>query len=271
MFSDLTVRDLLDRFSSSDPTPGGGSAAALAGALGASLLAMVAGMTKTKTGTPEERAALDAARADLLRHRQMLIDLIDRDAQAYDLVVAAYRRPKGTDEEKAARTGAIQDAMRVAAETPLETIRVCAETMTAARPVQAFGNRAALSDIAVGIALLGSGMHGGMMNVAVNLDGIKDEAQRRSLAERTLALMRTVHERAGAEAPAEIGELMKGLMQYAGMPDPASTSTQYGALAVQGLLRLGSAEARTALEALAQSADAAVAKLAQDALTRFGQ
>ncbi len=121
MLAKKSLSDVLDAFSSSDPTPGGGSAAALAGALGASLLAMVAGLPKTRSNTPEERAALDAARAKILELRARLIDLIDRDAAAYDTVVAAYRLPKGTDEEKAARKSAIQAALQLATSVPLET------------------------------------------------------------------------------------------------------------------------------------------------------
>src|SRR5437868_3782865 len=102
MLTSRTVTDLLDAFASPDPTPGGGSAAALAGAIGASLLAMVAAMPKTKTGT-EARAALDAAHVRLMEARKTLTELVDRDSAAYDLVVTAYRKPKATDEEKAAR------------------------------------------------------------------------------------------------------------------------------------------------------------------------
>src|SRR5262245_25106844 len=131
MLTSRSLTDLLDAFGSPDPTPGGGSAAALIGALGASLLAMVAGLPKTRTGVPAEREALDAARADLQRLQRTLIELVDRDAAAYDLVVAAFRKPKGTDEEKARRSAAIQDALRVATEVPIETYRAGAAAMVA--------------------------------------------------------------------------------------------------------------------------------------------
>ena len=272
MLVDLVLRDLLDRFSSADPTPGGGSAAALAGALGASLLAMVAGMSKTKTGAPEERAALDAARTELLRHRETLLELIDRDAQAYDLVVAAYRRPKATDEEKAARAAAIQEAMTVAAETPMETVRVCAETMTAARPVSEFGNSSAASDIAVGMTLLATGMQGGTLNVAVNLDSLKDASRQKALAERVLGLMRTVHERAGGEGHSgPAADLWRGLLKHAGLPGAPSMEQQTAGIAAEMLRRIGSADARAALELLARSIDENVASRARDALARFGE
>ena len=97
MLTTRSVTDLLDAFSTPDPTPGGGSAAALAGALGASLLAMVAGLPKTRTNSPEERSTLDTTRRRLLALRTQLAELVDRDAAAYDLVVTAYKQPKTTD------------------------------------------------------------------------------------------------------------------------------------------------------------------------------
>src|SRR5580765_6846898 len=116
MLASKTVPELLDGFSAPTPTPGGGSAAALAGAIAASLLAMVAAMPKTKNGTPEDRAALDAVHPEILPLRAELVGLIDRDAASYDGVVAAYRLPKGTDDEKAARKAAVATAMKHATE-----------------------------------------------------------------------------------------------------------------------------------------------------------
>ncbi len=194
MLSSLPVSDLLDAFSSPDPTPGGGSAAALMGALGASLLAMVAGLPKTKTGAPEERSALDDARADLLRVRKTLVDLVDRDAAAYDLVVAAFKRPKSTDEEKAARSAAIQDAMRVATEVPVETFRACAEAVEAARVVAEHGNPSAKSDVAVGVHALQAALMGAAFNVEINIGSLKDAA----LVDRLTAALREAQARAAA-------------------------------------------------------------------------
>lgn len=170
----LSVTSLLDAFASSDPTPGGGSAAALAGSLGASLLAMVAGMPKTKTGAPDAREALDAARGRLMSARAALIDLIDRDTAAYDLVVAAYRRPKGTDAEKAERKDAIQQAMRVATEVPLETATTCAAALADASVVAEHGNPNAASDVGTAIALLKAGIRGAELNVEINVGSLSD-------------------------------------------------------------------------------------------------
>jgi formiminotetrahydrofolate cyclodeaminase len=175
MLHDRPLPDLLDAFASSDPTPGGGSAAALLGALGASLLAMVAGLPKTKNNTPEERATLDAARVRLLELRQTLMELIDRDAGAYDRVVAAFRLPKTTDEDKAARKAAVQDAMKHATTVPLETLRTVSEGFVLGQQVVAHGNPSASSDVAVAVHTLMSGMTGAWLNVAVNLESVTDD------------------------------------------------------------------------------------------------
>lgn len=189
MLTDRTVTSLLDAFSSADPTPGGGSAAALVGATGASLLVMVAGMPKSRTNAAEERTALDEAHRALLSHRSTLIDLIDRDASAYDLVIAAFRRPKATDEEKAARRAAVQEATRIATEVPLETIRACVEAMRAGRATAAHGNPNAASDVKVGYRLLMAAAEGARDNVEINLGGLTDAAVQTRIRDAATGLM----------------------------------------------------------------------------------
>ena len=189
MLTDRTITSLLDAFSSADPTPGGGSAAALVGATGASLLVMVAGMNKSRTNAAEERNALDEAHGQLLTHRETLIELIDRDASAYDLVIAAFRRPKVTDEEKASRRAAVQDATRIATEVPLETIRACVEAMKAGRATAAHGNPNAASDVKVGYRLLMAAAEGARDNVEINLGGLTDPAVQSRIRDTATALM----------------------------------------------------------------------------------
>ncbi len=104
-FLDRPLADLLSAFSDPTPTPGGGSASALAAALGLSLVAMVAQMGRTRAGSDEDRAALDQAKAALLPLRDHVSALVEDDSKAYDAVVAAYRLPKATDEEKATQKG----------------------------------------------------------------------------------------------------------------------------------------------------------------------
>ena len=125
---DGSVRDLLTKFSSSDPTPGGGSAAALASAIGAALLTMVAGLPKTRSGSDEDRQALAAAIGSLTETRHQLSEAIDADRVAYDRVVAAYKLARSTDEEKSVRKAAIQRALRGAIDVPLQVMRLSAQT-----------------------------------------------------------------------------------------------------------------------------------------------
>ena len=170
------VDDLLQAFRSPDPTPGGGSAAALAGALGASLLAMVAGLPKSRAATEEDVERLQAAGRRCAAIAGDLTTLVDRDSEAYDLVVGAYRQPKGTDEEKAARSAAIQQAMRAAIAAPLDVMRACAAAAEQGVVVAALGNPSASSDVRVGFELLGAGLRGAKLNVEINLGSVKDAA-----------------------------------------------------------------------------------------------
>jgi methenyltetrahydrofolate cyclohydrolase len=274
MLATLPLPDLLDAFSSSAPTPGGGSAAAVSGALGASLLAMVAGLPKTRSNTPEERAALDEARATLLTLRATLLDLIDRDAAAYDLVVAAFKQPKSTDEEKAARTAAIQDAMRVAAEVPLETMRACREVLAAGCAVAEHGSLSAASDVAVATFTLTSAMQGAMFNVTTNLDSIKDPA----VSDRIAAAAKEIVEaprRAILMAPMVRDLLEKsarrlGFGTHGHSPDSRAVPAETFAVPATELLRrMGTPEARAAIESLALSRHEVIAGAAKMALEKF--
>jgi methenyltetrahydrofolate cyclohydrolase len=176
MLIDKTVQDLIAAFSSSDPTPGGGSASALASAVGASLLMMVASLPKTRTGAGEEKAALASAVGALTGIRDRLTSAIDADSAAYDEVVAAFKLPKATPDEQQARKAAIDRALHAATEVPLDVMRLSSEALQQADIVAAHGNRSAASDVGVAIALLRAGLHGAQLNVDINLSGIKDEA-----------------------------------------------------------------------------------------------
>src|SRR5262245_58650236 len=174
MLVDKPVRDLLAAFSSPDPTPGGGSAAALASSVGASLLLMVASLPKTKTNTDEERTALEQAARVLTGLRQQLTESIDADTAAYDQVVAAYKLPRATPEEQQARKAAIQRALRAATDVPLVVMRLSAQALEQAAVVAANGLPAAASDVGVARALLAAGATGARLNVEINLGSVTD-------------------------------------------------------------------------------------------------
>jgi formiminotetrahydrofolate cyclodeaminase len=170
----LTVAELLDAFASNQPVPGGGSASALAGAVGASLFIMVAGLPKTRHGTDEERRALTEAALRLRPLRDELASLIDRDSLAYASVINAYRLPRSTDAEQATRRAAIDEAMRTATETPLATMRACERAMREAETIASSGAASAASDVAVGTELLKTAARGAGLNVDTNLALLKD-------------------------------------------------------------------------------------------------
>lgn len=184
----MTVAQLLDALSSSNPTPGGGTAAAIAGAMGTSLLMMVTGLSKSKNNTDDEKTALADARGVLAPIVARLKQLADQDAQSFDRVMAAYRLPKLTDEDKAARTQAIQSALQGATTVPLETLRTCAQALKHARVVAEHGNRSAASDAGVAIGLLRAAANGAHANVQSNLESIKDEAFKTTIGEEAAGL-----------------------------------------------------------------------------------
>jgi formiminotetrahydrofolate cyclodeaminase len=173
-YSKLTLAELLDAFASNQPVPGGGSAAALAGALGTSLLIMVAGLPKTRHGTDEERTALTAAAGRLRPLRDELAALVERDSEAYTSVIDAYRLPRSNENEQTARRQAIDAAMRAATEAPLATMRACERAMREAETVATGGAPSAASDVAVAIELLKTAARGAALNVDTNIASVKD-------------------------------------------------------------------------------------------------
>jgi glutamate formiminotransferase/formiminotetrahydrofolate cyclodeaminase len=187
-FGDLTISAFLERLSSPDPTPGGGTAAAVAGGLAAALLMMVAGLPKTRTNADSERVELNEARAALASVRDRVMVLADQDSDAYDSVVAAYRLPKATDEEKATRKQAVQRGMRAATDTPLETLRTIAEAARHARAIAQCGYSAAASDVRVALELLEAAAAGAAANVQTNLSSLEDESFRTEAANHIVEL-----------------------------------------------------------------------------------
>jgi formiminotetrahydrofolate cyclodeaminase len=174
-FAEMALADLIDAFSSTDAVPGGGSAAALAGTVGVSLLLMVAGLPKTRTGAPEETADLAEASSRLHPLRDALLDLVDRDSDAYRQVLAAFRMPKNSDAEKTTRTEAIDRATRSATDAPLDVMRLCQQALRGAVIVASNGSRKTTSDVGVAVELLVAALRGARLNVEINLAGLDDE------------------------------------------------------------------------------------------------
>ncbi len=173
-YSEFALVDLLDAFASNAPVPGGGSAAALAAALGVSLLVMAASLPKSKSGAPEEAADLAEAAARLRPLRDTLVQLIDADSSAYRGVMAALKMPKESPTDKTARGQALQSAMKAATDVPLDVMRACQQALAGAVIVATNCYRLAGSDVAMGIELLGAAARGSALGIDGNLASITD-------------------------------------------------------------------------------------------------
>ena len=176
MSQPFNLPDFLDDLASGEPTPGGGSAAALAGALGAALAAMVANLTVGRKRYIDVDGQMQAVLGEAEALRSRLTALIAEDAQAYNQVRAAYRLPKESADDLTARNAAIQAAMQGASLTPLETMRACIAVLRLAEQAATLGNVNAATDGAVGALLAQAGLRGAALNVRVNLGGIDDQA-----------------------------------------------------------------------------------------------
>jgi len=188
MLVDLKLKDFTERLGSGTPTPGGGSASALAGSLAASLGAMVCDLTLGKPKYEAVRADLERAREALEGLRKDLLALVDRDAEAYDQVAAAMKLPKGTPEEKGKRQEALGRANLFATEIPLKTAESSLAVLTQVKGVAEKGNTSALSDVGVAAHLAHAGLVGAALNVRINLPGIPDRERAERIVERTSGL-----------------------------------------------------------------------------------
>jgi formiminotetrahydrofolate cyclodeaminase len=169
------MQNFLDELASSSSTPGGGGAAALAGAMGAALVSMVCNLTIGK----EKFAGVEADMQELLAKaedlRARLTEMMAEDVRAFDMVMAAYRLPKGTDADKAARTDAIQEASKKATMVPLAAARACADVIELCGPAAEKGNPNVVSDAGVAVLCAQAGLKSAALNVLINLGAIKDQ------------------------------------------------------------------------------------------------
>jgi formiminotetrahydrofolate cyclodeaminase len=174
LLAELSIQALLEKTAGAAPVPGGGSMSALSGAIAASLTEMVANLTIGRKKYAAVSEEMQAIAAEAAAGRKKMTAAIDRDADAYKQVVAAFTLPKGTDEEKAARTKAIQDALKSAALVPLEAAGISLSLMELAGRALAKGNKNAYSDAAVAVMHARTAALGAIYNVKINLADIKD-------------------------------------------------------------------------------------------------
>jgi len=186
-FQEMPLTTFGEALASGAATPGGGCASALSGALAAGLTAMVARTTAASEKFADRALEMNQVVTEADRLRGELLDLVDEDAKAFDQVMTAFRLPKETPEEQAARSEAIQQGYKAAAEPPL---RVCTQSLRVlelAAQVAEQGNPNAISDAGVAALLAAAALEGGALNVQINLGSIKDEAFRAMHADRVRA------------------------------------------------------------------------------------
>lgn len=175
--TEMTVKTYMDTLNSDAPAPGGGSASALCGAQGAALVSMVAGLTIGKKKYPLDQELCTEVAKKASELKDALLAQVDKDTDAFNLVSAAFKLPKETEEEKAARAKAIADATLVATEVPFETMGLCLETFRYAKSLVGHSNTNAASDLGVSALNLITCMKGAWLNVLINLGGLADEAK----------------------------------------------------------------------------------------------
>jgi formiminotetrahydrofolate cyclodeaminase len=174
-YVDGTVQAYLDRLASASPEPGGGSVAALVGALGAALVTMVTDLTlgKEKYASVQAEIAEIKVKAEALR--QLLGEMVTLDAQAYGAVATAMQLPKGTEAEKSAREAALQAALKGAATVPLQVAEAAVEVARLSLPAAELGNTNAVSDAGVAVILADAAAQSAALNVKINVTWIADE------------------------------------------------------------------------------------------------
>ena len=207
-FLGKTVEQFLNELASKAPVPGGGSVAALGGALAAGLVTMVCDLTIGKKQYADVEAEIRQFRARAEEVRRGLQRLLQADVEAYGRLAAAYRLPRETDEEQADRYAAVQEATMEATEVPLAIAEAAAEVVDLAGPVAEKGSKLAVSDAGIAAILGEAAVHSALLNVKINLPTLDDEdfvakVRRRmaritgGLAEKKAAILETVEERIG--------------------------------------------------------------------------
>ena len=172
---DMQVKDYLDLLKSDAPAPGGGSVSALAGAQGVGLFMMVADLTLGKEKYADYQEICTEAKEKGMALYTELVESIDKDTDAFNLIADAFKMPKETDEEKAARRKAIADGTLVATQVPFRTMQLGYEGLMLAKTMIGKSNPNAASDLGVAILNLTACIKGAWLNVLINLPGVKDE------------------------------------------------------------------------------------------------
>jgi methenyltetrahydrofolate cyclohydrolase len=170
-----SIDEFLERLASGEPTPGGGSAAAIMGAMGAALVSMVCSVSIGKKGYEAVESEMRAVRSQSETLRLRLAAMVAEDVSAFDSLMSAYKLPKVSEDDKTRRADAIQSSLRRATEVPLDCARVCAEVIGLARRAGEHGYRGVISDAGVGVLAASSAARSAALNVFINAPALKDQ------------------------------------------------------------------------------------------------
>ena len=180
--TELTIRSLVERLASSDPVPGGGSASALAGAMGAALVHMVVELSVDRPAAAGHEETLIEMRTAADWWQSELLDLAELDAKAYAAVVVARRLPKESEPEREARAAELAAAIREAIRVPLATAKAASEVLELTGRLAPIGNRNAISDVGVAALLAVTAVRGAALNVQINLPSVSADDELRGEA-----------------------------------------------------------------------------------------
>lgn len=193
MLIETSVKDYINQVKSGAPTPGGGSVAALAASLGAGLTSMVGNLTIGKKAYEElkdsTKGEFEKAFSEIQDSIDKLNHIVDEDTKAFDGVMEAFKLPKETEEDKEKRSAAIQAGYKEALEVPLKCAEECYRVLELQNVFAHHGNINAITDVGVGALLASTGLEGAILNVKINLQGIKDEEYKKSMEERSNKLL----------------------------------------------------------------------------------
>lgn len=175
ILTSMKINSFIDELASDSPAPGGGSVAALCGALSAALASMVAHLTFGKKGYRQHDETMDELSVKAQKLKAKLVDYVDKDTEAFNKVMAAFRLPKGTPEQEEERNAAIADANKLAASIPFEVLSLMPDVITLAKTAAAFGNKNLTPDAGVSGLTAALAARGAAYNVRVNLQSLPDD------------------------------------------------------------------------------------------------
>ncbi|HHW03864.1 MAG TPA: cyclodeaminase/cyclohydrolase family protein [Thermoanaerobacterales bacterium] len=174
LLSEYNIKDFISVLASKEPAPGGGAASALVGAIGNALSSMVANLTVGKKGFHDMEPLMREIIEEGQKLQDSLISLIDKDTDAFNGVAKVFKMPKDTEEQKAKRSEAMQKALMDATLVPFSIMQECVRALHLHEKALGNSNKAAVSDLGVGALCLKAALHGGWLNVKINLNSIKD-------------------------------------------------------------------------------------------------